>query len=108
MKATLAEDAEIHPIRGQLEGHVYRGPDGMAEAIEAADGDWENLRLEADEILELPDGVVVMARFHARGRASGIEINVPTGWHCRSADGLITYSRAYSKPEEAVAAAGGR
>ena len=106
IRPLIADGAEIYPLRAQLEGNPAFGPEGLVDAITAADGDWEDLRLEPGEVHELPDGVVVMARFRARGRASHADIDVPTGWHFRVSAGKVDYSRGYSKPEEALRAAG--
>ena len=105
-RSLASDDAELYPIRSQLEGKAFRGPDGFADALAAAWADWDELHFEVEEIRELPDGVVALVRFQARGRASGVDLDVPTGWHFRVAGGKITYSRAYSKPEEALRAAG--
>jgi hypothetical protein len=39
------------------------------------DSEWDEWRAEAEEYVELGDYLVVLARYHGRGRGSGIEIS---------------------------------
>ena len=105
-RALADDDADFYPIRSQLEGTTYRGPDGFADAISAAWEDWDELRFDVEEIRELSDGLVAFVRFQARGSSSGVDLDVPTGWHIRVGGDKLVYARAYSKPEEALRAAG--
>jgi hypothetical protein len=47
-----------------------------------------------------------MGRFRARGRASGVDLDVPLGVFTRLRRGKIVYTRFFSEPEEALEAAG--
>ncbi len=104
--AAMAEECELVPLRAQLEGTSYRGHDGVRRFYEDLNTDWEDLRLPYDEVREIGDSVVVFARLVARGRTSGVNLDVPIGqlWELR--DGKILTLRAFSEPEDALRAAG--
>jgi ketosteroid isomerase-like protein len=105
-KSLLSEGAELYTMRAQLEGRAYIGQDGFAEFLRALDEEWENIRLEIDELVDAPGGIVVLGPIRATGRVSGVDLDVPTGWHFRVAGDRVTYCRAYSDPEDALHAAG--
>lgn len=104
--AAMAEDCELFPLRAQLEGTSYRGHEGVRSFYEDLNADWENLRLPYDEVREVGDSVVVFARLVARGRTSGVDLDVPIGqlWDLR--DGRVVRLRAFTEPEDALRAAG--
>ena len=52
------------------------------------------------------DRVVVIFRFNASGRASGIRNEYRWGYLCRVGDGQVVYMQAYLEPEQALEAAG--
>ena len=66
------------------------------------------MRFQIDETRAAGDEVVVgIGRFRARGRASGVDLNVPLGClHDGSGGGKIVYTRFFSEPAEALEAAG--
>jgi uncharacterized protein len=63
-------DASLRP-----EGHVYRGREGVAEAMRVWTGTWEDWTIELEEIVDAGDRVVLIARESGRGKGSGIEID---------------------------------
>jgi len=67
-----APNAEIIPLRAALEGTVYRGENAFAEFWEAVDETWETIRIDADEIVDGGDRVLIIGRL--RGRARGTEV----------------------------------
>ena len=100
------EDAEFYPLRAQLEGRAYRGPDGLREFIDELADEWTDVRFEVDEIRDAGEQMVGSGRFRARGRASGVDINVPLGVVGVVRSGRIVYARFFSDPSEALEAAG--
>jgi len=106
MAALISEDGELVPLRAQLEGTTYRGPDGMRRFWSDLNADWEDLRLPIEDLRERGDSVVAIIRMTARGRASGVNIDVRIGslWELR--DGKVTRLESFSDPEEALRAAG--
>ena len=94
------------PLRSQLEGVGYRGPEGLREFARDAAEEWEYLRISLDEFRDLDDRVLVLGCFEARGRGSGMDIRFPVGWVVQLRDEKIIELRAYSDPQQALAAAG--
>jgi ketosteroid isomerase-like protein len=102
------EEAEFYPLRAQLEGRAYHGRDGLRRFIVELAEDWEEVRFEVDEVREAGGQLVAFGRFLARGKASGIELNVPLGLVGVVRDKKVVYSRFFSDPADALEAAGQR
>jgi ketosteroid isomerase-like protein len=71
------ERAEFHPLCAQLEGGVYHGHDGLRRFVGEIAEAGEQVRFEVDEIRNAGEQVVALGRLRARGRASGVERDVP-------------------------------
>jgi ketosteroid isomerase-like protein len=99
------EDVEIVPRRAELEGVVYRGPDAPYQFLEAMRESWESLTFEPLEIGRVGESVLALARVRARGRETGLDLDLTLSAVLRLRDGLITYFSSYSDPAEAAAAA---
>ena len=106
MSSVIAEAGVLVPLRAQLEGTTYLGPEGMRQFWTDLNADWEDLRLPIEDLRERGDSVVAIIRMTARGRASGVDIDVRIGslWELR--DGKVTRLESFSDPEEALRAAG--
>jgi len=104
--AVWDEEAEFYPLRAQLEGKSYRGHDGLERFLAELAEDWEEVRFEIEETRDAGEQVVGIGRFRARGRASGVDIDVPLGVFTRMRRGKIVYTRLFSEPAEALEAAG--
>jgi ketosteroid isomerase-like protein len=100
------EGAEFHPLRAQLEGRAYRGHGGMRRFMSELDEDWDGVRFEIDDLREEGGQVVGTGRMRARGRVSGVELDVPLGLIGTVRDGKIVHARMFSDPGEALEAAG--
>ena len=100
------EEAEFHPLRAQLEGESYRGHEGLERFLAEMTEQWEKVRFEIEETRDAGEQVVGIGRFQARGRASGVDLNVPLGVFTRVRRGKIVYARFFSEPAEALEAAG--
>ena len=100
------EEAEFYPLRAQLEGESYRGHDGLERFFGEMAEDWEDVGFEMHEARDAGEQVVSIGRFRARGRASGVDINVPLGVFTRMREGKIVYTRFFSEPADALEAAG--
>jgi ketosteroid isomerase-like protein len=106
MLATLHPEAEMIPLKAVLEGTVYRGHEGLRRWLADMYEDWEDLRIDVEEVRALTDGrVLVLARFHAQGRSSGVLLDQPAAWICRLVDGQVAKLRFYPDAEAAEAAA---
>src|SRR5688572_23880728 len=106
MLGGLAADVELHPLRAQLEGKSYLGHEGARQMLADFEEDWESLRMEVDEIHEAGDEVVLLGRMRGRGRASGVDLEVPMGFVWRFSDGKAIFGRTFSDPADAPRAAG--
>ncbi len=102
------EEAEFLPLRAQLEGEAYRGHGGLERFFTEMAEQWgDSVRFEIHETRAVGDQVVVgIGRFRARGRASGVDLNVPLGVFMRVPCGKIVYTRLFSEPADALEAAG--
>ena len=99
------EEAEFVPLRAQLEGESYSGHDGLMRFVAELAEDFEEVRFEIEETRDAGEQVVGIGRFRARGRASGVNINVPVGVVQRVRRGKIVYTRLFSEPADALEAA---
>jgi ketosteroid isomerase-like protein len=104
--AMCHEDAELYSLRAQLEGHPYRGPEGMRRFVADLQEQWDYVRLEAPEIRDAGEWIVILGDFKARGSASGVELDFPVGVVFATLEGKLRYGRFYSDPAEALDAAG--
>ena len=96
-------------IIGGAEGNTYRGHEGFREWMAESDAAFEELRPVASEEWEfrdLGDDVLVIGRFRARGRESGVEIDSTIAWLYAFRHGRIVRARGYLDPQEALEAAG--
>ena len=99
------EEAEFYPLRAQLEGESYSGHEGLERFLAEMTEDWEEVRFEIEETRDAGEQVVGIGRFRARGRASGVDLDVPLGVFTRVRRGKIVYTRLFSEPAEALEAA---
>jgi ketosteroid isomerase-like protein len=100
------EEAEFYPLRAQLEGKSYSGHEGLERFLAEMTEDFEEVRFEIEETRDAGEQVVGIGRFRARGRASGVDLNVPLGVFTRVRRGMIVYTRFFSEPADALEAAG--
>ena len=103
----LHPEVEIRPaIVGGPEGVVYRGLDGNIQFWADVDAAWSEFRIEAEEIRDLGDKVLVLGRAFARAERSGIALDEPAGWLAVIHEGQIVRFRSFSNQLEALKAAG--
>jgi ketosteroid isomerase-like protein len=102
----LTPETEFIPLRSQLEGAPYRGPEGVRQYARDAAEEWEFLRISPDEFHDLGERVLMLGHFDARARVSGMDVRFPVGWVARLRGGKITHLRTYSDQQEAREAAG--
>lgn len=106
MVETIAPDAELVPLKGVLEGVSYEGEQGLRRFMREMDEEWAEFQIDVRELRAIEDSVLVLGNFHVRGRASGMEVNVPAAWVCAMAGGKVRRIQAYTRPEEALHALG--
>jgi ketosteroid isomerase-like protein len=107
MIALVADDYEFVPIMAALEGRVYRGADGIHDWIADMDVYWEYFECCPLEYHDLGDRVIAFGTWHARGRASGVEVEgQPATWLAWLDDGVLQRWRTFTDRGEALAVAG--
>ncbi len=102
-------DSEWRPAYiggGQLEGAVFRGPEGMAEFVEVQSETWESVDAEPVKMQDLGDTVLVEVHLSAVGRGSGVPVDVVTWNVFEVLDGRLTFGTAYTSKEKALKAVG--
>jgi ketosteroid isomerase-like protein len=61
--------------KGMADTDVFRGPKGLLKGMEAWLEPWEECRLEPEEMLGRGAEMLVIVRYRARGRGSGMELD---------------------------------
>jgi ketosteroid isomerase-like protein len=101
-----SEGAEFYPLRAQLEGHPYHGHEGLRRFVAEIAEEWSDVRFEIHELRGTGERVIALGRFRARGRTSGLDLNVPLGAIGTVRNDRIVYARMFSDPADALEAAG--
>ena len=105
--ALAAFDPEVEfDVSIRPEGGVYRGPEGVAEAMRTWSGAWEDWRVEVEEIIDAGDRVLMIVHETGRGKGSGIEIDQRLFQVYTLRDGKITRWKGFMDHEDALEAAG--
>jgi ketosteroid isomerase-like protein len=108
--ATLDLAVEWHTgLERLVEGteSFYRDHDGMSRFWNAYRTEFEDFKVEAQELLDLGDDrVVLLGRFRWRGPASGIAAESPLGMVFTIRGGKIIRSVDYVSQREALEGAG--
>ena len=90
---------------GPLSG-VYRGHDGVRQFFR----DWmesiEGFQAHAETFIDAGDAVIVGLRIRGRGRASGVEIDMPQGHVYKIRNGLVVHVALHETEALALEAAG--
>jgi ketosteroid isomerase-like protein len=88
------------------EASMYRGHEGIRQFIRDVDEVLPEMQVEPLEIRDLGERIVARGRLHARGRASGAEIESPVSWLVDFKNGRVIRMRDYLDFTEALEAAG--
>jgi ketosteroid isomerase-like protein len=98
-------EIEWVPMRPSLHGRVYRGLDGVRDALDDVIGEFEELRNDPRHWVDLGERVVVAGRIVAKERTGGLRIDIPGAWLAEVQDGQLSYMRAFPGEEIALKAA---
>ena len=95
-----------HIVVVTLEDGAVYGNDAVLANYERWDEAWEEAETTLEEVIGHGDRVFVAARFHARGRASGVEVetSIYEVWTVRN--GKVLRIDEYATRDEALEAAG--
>jgi ketosteroid isomerase-like protein len=108
MRSLYAEDVELVVHAPGIRAGTFRGLDAAGGWL----GEWlgtfeRDAYFEEVELTELPDGAVLsVARFHGRGKGSGIEADGTVVWVYRLREGKIARVDGYASRDEALEAVG--
>ena len=97
-------DASALGIEGQ-DGDVFRGHDGLRSLFGEWHESWGKIAYDYEELIDAGDQVVSVVTRHARGRASGVEVEQPFAllWTIRT--GKVTRVVWYLDRDEALESA---
>jgi ketosteroid isomerase-like protein len=107
--AVLAEfhpDATWHPHLATLGGRPIVGHEGVRAYMASLQEDWVGFRHEPESFFDAGDKVVAFLHTYARGRSSGVDVEVPVGHVLTFDDKKCTGYVSYHDREEAIRAAG--
>jgi ketosteroid isomerase-like protein len=100
-----APNWELDFSRAQgLFGGVYRGEEAQRVMIDSID-DWQSVRFEPNEFIEVGEHVVVPWTMHFGGR-DGIEVQARNTWTFTIRDGMVVRTCLYQDKREALKAVG--
>ena len=95
-----------HIVVVTLEDGAVYGNNAVLANYERWDEAWEGAETSLEEVLGHGDRVFVAARFHARGRASGVEVETRLYEVYMVRDGKVLRIDEYATRDEALEAAG--
>jgi len=95
-----------HIVVVTLEDGAVYGNNAVLANYERWDEAWEGAETSLEEVLGHGDRVFVAARFHARGRASGVEVETSLYEVYTVRDGKVLRIDEYAHRAEALEAAG--
>jgi ketosteroid isomerase-like protein len=100
----MTEDVEAVPFGAAVQGRTYRGHDGVIEWFEReVIPSWEWFEVHPEEFQRVGDRLVVFGHWIARGRASGVDLNVAATWIVEVRDGKIARWETFTDRNEALA-----
>ncbi len=99
-------DVEAHDLAGIPDEPIRRGHDALREWVAMMEEIWVDPRYEPEEFIEAGEFIVVAVRATARGRGSGVPLDIPIFQVFEVQDGKIRRLWAYRDRAEALEAAG--
>ncbi len=89
------------------EGHTPSfGPGGAMRIRNGWLEAWDEHRIDIEEIIDAGDDVVASLHLTARGKASGVEVDVRLYLHFKLRDGTVVYVYEHEHEAEALEAVG--
>jgi ketosteroid isomerase-like protein len=103
----MPEDVEWVAPESFLEPGPHRGPEGVRRFWEAWRESFETFTLEIEDVHDLGEHLVVIARIHGTGRDSGAPVTTPTFPHVWTLDGdQVTRMEMFTSSDAAAEAIG--
>ena len=95
------------PFGAEMEAKAYRGPQGVLRWWrDEIQTNWESFQVIPEEFERAGDRLLVTGRWNARGKESGVELDVPASWVVEVRDGKISYWQTYTDHAQARRDAG--
>ena len=94
-------EIEFVSLVEQIEGHAYRGHDGMRKLVADMKEAWDIWEPVPEHFETAGDRLLAVGRTRLRGKGSGLEIEFSWGQVFRFRDRKLAWSRIYSDPGEA-------
>ena len=85
---------------------IHRGKEEVLEFIEELLGVWDRFEIEIDELIDVDPDVVVVASVRLKGKASGVESEMPWAWVFTFGDGKVIRMQSFLQRAAALEAAG--
>jgi len=101
--AYMAPDVEAVPFGAAMEGIVYRGHEGVRQWLEQEIYEtYEAFETIPEEFQEVGDHLLVLGRWCARGKESGMNVEFAATWVVDVRDGMIVRWQTYTDRDEAI------
>jgi ketosteroid isomerase-like protein len=98
----LDPDIVTIPFGAVMEGKSYRGVDAVVGWLrDEIWANWEHFDTVPEEFTRVGERILVTGRWHARGKGSGVELDIPATWVVEVRDGKITYWQTYTDRDQA-------
>jgi ketosteroid isomerase-like protein len=98
---------ELESPFSSVNGEPYRGHEGVRQWMRDVDEQFSRWEVLVDDMRAVDDAVIAVGTVHARGRASGIDVDLPMAWVVDfGGDGRMTRARIFHDLEAALEAAG--
>jgi ketosteroid isomerase-like protein len=102
MERELHPEIVTVPFGAAMEGRAYRGPqEVMGWWREEILQSWDSFEVLPDEFLRVGDRLLVTGRWKARGKESGVELDIAASWVLEVRDGKIAYWQTYTDHAQA-------
>ena len=99
----LDPDIVTIPFGAAMEGKSYRGVDAVVGWLrDEIWANWDHFDTVPEEFTRVGQRILVTGRWHARGKGSGVELDIPATWVVEVRDGKITYWRTYTDRHQAL------
>jgi ketosteroid isomerase-like protein len=104
--AVIQPDAVAVPFGAAMEGVSYAGHEGILRWFKGIQETWEHFETHPEEYREAGDKLIVYGYWRARGRDSGVNLEVTATWVVEVRDGKVAFWRTFTDRDEAHEFAG--
>ena len=107
MAAHLHPEVVAVPFGAAMEDRAYRGPaEVMGWWRNEILTNWESFRVLPEKFERAGDRLLITGRWNARGKGSGVDLDVPASWVVEVREGKLVYWQTYTDHAEARRDAG--